>query len=128
MTSDISSKEKFWNTPTTFLFGMLVGALLIGLVTYFPFIMIWADLLVNPVTINDCAYGLHSEFLLTRCITETEMKLQLGCSYIQTPYLRDGYWWECISSDWNCQAVVGSLTCKKLDLTEPIDSSKDNAK
>lgn len=88
-----STKEPL-HINQTFL-GLLVGALLMAFIFYLPTIIIWTGLTIDPVTINDCRYGLHSDFLMTRCITETEMKLHLGCNYSETPYLRDGYWWEC---------------------------------
>lgn len=89
-----STKEPIYLSKR-FWFGMVVGSLITVLMGYLPLIIIWIDLIIDPITINDCMYGLHSDFLLTRCITETEMKLKLGCNYAETPYLRDGYWWEC---------------------------------
>lgn len=76
-----------------FTFGLVVGAVIATLVGYSPIFAIWIQLQMDPITIDDCEYGLHQDFFGARCITHSEMQEHLGCENF---YLRDGYWWECI--------------------------------
>jgi len=93
----LNNKKPFF-TSTQFLVGILVGMIIITFIAYFPTIITVIDLNLNPITINDCNYGLHDDFWFTRCINHNEMQEILGCENF---YLRSGYWWECIDNSFS---------------------------
>lgn len=83
---DFILSRRFWA-------GIIIGATVVmfaGFIETLGFIFAnWID----PITAEDCKYGLHNDFLVTRCINDSEMEEILGCKNF---YLRDGYWWECV--------------------------------
>lgn len=73
--------------------GMIVGSILMITVGYGHIVFLVIDNWADPITAEDCKYGLHQDFFGSRCIYHSEMQEILECNEF---YLRDGYWWECI--------------------------------
>ena len=82
--------NRFW---AGIVLGLVLGSVITLTVGYLPLLLIYLDNLYNPITIDDCTYGLHQGIFGKRCIYHSEMQKNLGCENF---YLRDGYWWECI--------------------------------
>lgn len=74
------------------MYGMLFGAGLVTIITFIPIYPAIVDNWLNPITAEDCRYGLHQDFFGSRCIYHYEMQEIMGCEEF---YLQSGYWWTC---------------------------------
>lgn len=87
-------QTKFY-LDSRFWLGIVLGSIIVTLVGFAPSIISFVGGHLNPMTIDDCKYGLHMDFFGTSCVNDSEMKDIVGCSNTESLNLRDGYWWEC---------------------------------
>lgn len=111
MSKTIKKSKLDFFTSTQFISGLMIGLSLFLLMAIFLSLPAIIDRNMNEISIEDCSYGLHHDFFGTRCVYHSEMQEIIGCEEF---YLRDGYWWECIDTEYNTnnydQTFEGSAT------------------